>query len=51
VVAVPGVQPRAWVDPRFLELAAAVAARVSLAWGDEKTLALKVTPIEVRGGQ
>ena len=35
----------------FLELASLVAVRVSLGWGDEKTQALRVTPIQVRGGQ
>jgi hypothetical protein len=45
VVAVDPSQHDAWTDPKFLEAASAVATRVSLKWGDKKTLDLAISKV------
>jgi hypothetical protein len=42
VVAVSAADARAWPDPAFLEKASAVASRLSLAWGEERPLDLRL---------
>ena len=36
-----------WMDPRFLEAASAVATRITVAWGETKSVDLSVTAIKV----
>jgi hypothetical protein len=45
VVAVDGAHAMMWQDPTFLERAAAVATRMTLAWGDERQIDLPVTRV------
>jgi hypothetical protein len=45
VVAVPEAQASAWQEPGFLERANAVATRVTIAWGQKKTIDVRVTEI------
>jgi hypothetical protein len=47
-VAVDRSQHDAWTNPKFLEAASAVATRISLKWGDKKTLDLQVSKVIVR---
>ena len=47
-VAVIGSQHDAWTDPKFLEAASAVATRLTLKWGDRKSLDLPVTKVVVK---
>lgn len=48
VVAVDGMQHDAWADPKFLEAAAAVATRVTLKPGENKTLDLAMSKVVVK---
>ena len=45
VVAVDSRQSDAWQDPKFLERAVAAATRVSLAWGDTKSVDLVLAEV------
>ena len=45
VVAVTGDEMYGWQDPKFLELAQAHAARVSIGWGETKTQNLRVVRV------
>ncbi len=47
LIAVDRSQGRAWTDPAFLEAAARVATRVTLAWGEKKTQDLRFLVLEV----
>jgi len=47
-VAVTGAQHDAWTDPKFLEAASAVAARVTLKWGETKPLDLTLAQVVVK---
>lgn len=44
-IAVASTQVHAWQDPAFLEKAAAVATRVSLAWGESRQVDLRVVRV------
>ena len=48
VIAVDVAQRDAWVDPKFLEAAAPLATRLSVAWGDAKTLDLTRQTVVVK---
>lgn len=47
-VAVDGMQHDAWVDPKFLEAASAVATRIALRSGEKKTLDLTISKVVVK---
>jgi hypothetical protein len=47
-VAVDRSQHDAWTNPKFLEAASAVATRISLKWGDKKSLDLQVSKVVVK---
>ena len=48
VVAVPPAQAKAWTDPKFLQAAVAQAVKLSVAWGDQKTLDLRIGEVAVK---
>jgi hypothetical protein len=48
VVAVDRSLHDAWRDPKFLEAASAVATRVSLKWGDKKTVDLQLSKVAAK---
>lgn len=45
VIAIPSAQMQAWQDPAFLEKAAAAATRVTLAWGEARSVDLRVVRV------
>ena len=45
VVAVPATEVAAWQTPGFFARAAAAATRVSIAWGEQKTAAVRLADI------
>jgi hypothetical protein len=48
VIAVPGAQSNAWIDPKFLAAAAGQATRIALKAGTPGTVRLLVTEVSVR---
>jgi hypothetical protein len=48
LVAVKSEQIDAWMDPQFLAAASLRATRVTLAWGDKKTLDVTYADITVK---
>jgi hypothetical protein len=47
-VAVDGSLHDAWANPKFLDAASAAATRISLKWGDKKSLDLRVSKVVVK---
>jgi hypothetical protein len=46
LIAVPSTDIQAWQDPAYLEKAAALAQRVSLAWGESRQVSLRVVRVK-----
>jgi 5-hydroxyisourate hydrolase-like protein (transthyretin family) len=47
IVAVDGTHQNDWTDPKFLDGAAAVASRVTIKWGETKTVDLAIAKVQV----
>jgi hypothetical protein len=45
LIALSGVQPMAWQEPEFFKKASALATRVTVGWGDKKSVDLKFVDI------